>query len=115
LAVGYDGWDIHRNGNPNGPLFGDCIVFTGALQVPRREAADLAAEVGCTVMDSVTKKTSILVVGDQDLTRLTPGQIKSTKHRKAEALIQAGGNIRIIGESDFMALCRAEVISNSPR
>jgi len=53
--------------------------------------------------DGVTKKTTILVVGDQDL-RLTRGQAKSSKHRKAEALIASGGAIRIVGESDFMLM-----------
>jgi len=56
-----------RTGNPSGPLAGEVIVFTGALVMPRREAADLAARVGCDVADSVTKQTSLLVVGDQDI------------------------------------------------
>jgi DNA polymerase-3 subunit epsilon len=30
--------------------------------------------------------------------------VKSTKHRKAEELIQKGQNIRIIGESDFKSI-----------
>jgi DNA polymerase-3 subunit epsilon len=109
FPIGDDGLSLHGEGNPRGPLFGECLVFTGALAVPRREAADVAAELGCIVTDSVTKKTSILVVGDQDITRLATGQTKSTKHRKAEILIEAGNTIRIIGESDFMALCRLEM------
>jgi DNA polymerase-3 subunit epsilon len=52
-------------------------------------------------MDGITKKTTILVVGDQDL-RFTRGHEKSSKHRKAEALITSGAAIRIVGESDFM-------------
>ena len=99
---------ISLEGNPSGALFGQHLVFTGALQFPRREAAALAALIGCTVTDFVTKKTSILVVGDQDITRLSVGQTKSSKHRKAEALIEAGATIRIIGESDFMPLCSTE-------
>ncbi|CEG07686.1 DNA polymerase III subunit epsilon [Afipia felis] len=63
----------------------------------------MAAEVGCKVVDSVSKKTTILVVGDQDL-RLTKGQEKSTKHRKADLLIEEGTPIRIIRESDFMMM-----------
>lgn len=27
---------IEREGNPNGPLFGEVLVFTGALEIPRR-------------------------------------------------------------------------------
>jgi DNA polymerase-3 subunit epsilon len=92
-----------RNGNQDGPLYGETLVFTGSLHLPRSEAAALAAKAGCTIMDSVTKTTTILVVGDQDL-RFTRGQEKSSKHRKAEALIEKGALIRIVGESDFMLM-----------
>jgi len=34
---------ITRDGNPNGLFAGEVIVFTGALEIPRHEAADLAA------------------------------------------------------------------------
>lgn len=91
---------INRDGNPNGPLAGEVIVFTGSLDITRREAADLAASIGCTVADSVSKKTTVLVVGDMDVSRLA-GHDKSSKHRRAEELLTAGHNIRIIRESDF--------------
>ena len=93
---------ISRDGNPNGPLFGEVIVFTGSLDIPRREAADMAAEIGCAVGQSVTKKTTILVVGDQDVTMLA-GEIKSAKHRKAEKLVPITG-LRILRETDFREL-----------
>jgi DNA polymerase-3 subunit epsilon len=96
----------NRDGNPEGPLFGESVVFTGALTIPRREAADLAAEAGCEVCSSVTKATTLLVVGDQDVTRLA-GHEKSSKHRKAEALIEQGLPIRILRETDFRALVAA--------
>src|SRR4051794_6124806 len=65
-----------RVGAENGRLAGEVIVFTGFLSVHREEAASLAAAAGCAVADSITKKTTILVVCDQDL-RLTKGQEKS--------------------------------------
>lgn len=89
--------------NQDGPLTGEVIVFTGALQMPRRQAQEAAAALGCQPANGVTKKTTILVVGDQDLTR-TLGKEKSSKHQKAEALIEAGADIRIIGESDFLSM-----------
>lgn len=89
--------------NPEGDLFGEIIVFTGSLQIPRRDAAALAANVGCTVADGVTKKTTILVVGDNDVTKLA-GFSKSTKHRTAERLAAKGQPIRILRESDFQKL-----------
>lgn len=94
---------ITRDGNPDGPLAGEVIVFTGALEIPRREAADLAASVGCNVANSVTKKTTLLVVGDIDVTKLA-GHDKSSKHRKAEELVAAGHALRIIRETDFREL-----------
>ncbi len=48
----------------------------------------------------VTKHTTLLVVGDQDLRKLN-GQEKISKHRKAEQLIAKGQALRILGESDF--------------
>lgn len=91
--------------NPEGALYGEVLVFTGALEIPRREAADLAAAIGCQVASGVTKKTTILVVGDQDVKRLA-GHDKSSKHRKAEKLIEAGVPIRILKESDFKEFVR---------
>lgn len=84
-------------------MFGEVLVFTGSLQIPRREAASLASEIGCEVKNSVTQKTTILVVGDQDISKFS-GREKSSKHLKAEKLKDKGLNIRIIKESDFIAL-----------
>lgn len=94
---------INRDGNPEGELYGETLVFTGALEIPRREAADLAASIGCTVAAGVTKKTTLLVVGDQDISKLA-GREKSSKHIKAEQLIKKGQSIRILKESDFKEL-----------
>lgn len=94
---------IKRDGNPEGPLYGEVAVFTGSLSIPRREAANIAADAGCKVAPSVTKSTSLLVVGDQDIRRLV-GHKKSSKHRKAEDLISKGQPIRILRETDFRIL-----------
>jgi len=96
---------IKRDGNPEGAFFGEVLVFTGALEIPRREAADWAAAIGCQVASGVTKKTTMLVVGDQDIKKLA-GHEKSSKHRKAEDLISKGAPIRILKESDFKELVR---------
>jgi DNA polymerase-3 subunit epsilon len=93
-----------RDGNSEGPLHGEVLAFTGVLSMPRRDAADAASAAGCEVGSGVTKRTTLLVLGDQDIRRLA-GQEKSAKQRKAEELIKAGKRIRIIGESDFRHLC----------
>jgi len=92
-----------QDGNPEGPLFGEVLVFTGTLTTPRREAAGMAARIGCAVADGINKKTTLLVVGDQDVSKLA-GHEKSNKHRKAEELILKGQAIRIIRETDFREL-----------
>ncbi len=89
--------------NPDGPLFGNIIVFTGTLSISRQEAAKLATFASCKVEAGVTKHTSLLVVGNQDI-RVLAGAEKSAKHRKAEELIKKGQSIRIIGEGDFKRL-----------
>jgi DNA polymerase-3 subunit epsilon len=89
--------------NKDGPLFGEVVVFTGALSITRLEASRLAYSLGCDIDSGVTKKTTVLVVGDQDLRQLA-GYEKSSKHRKAEDLIRTGQPLRIVGEQDFFAM-----------
>ena len=98
---------IKQSGNPEGSLYGEKIVFTGALSIPRIEAAGYASKIGCNVLDSVTKKTTILVVGTQDSSKLA-GYEKSSKHRKAESLIEKGNSIKILIEKDFIDMCNSE-------
>ena len=105
---------IQRDGNPQGDLFGEIVVFTGALEQPRSETADSAANIGCQVAQNVTKKTTLLVVGDQDVSRLA-GHEKSSKHRKAEQLAADGYLIRIIRETDFKALVQSAQQEHGPR
>ncbi len=92
---------ISQEGNPEGPLAGEVIVFTGALSIPRTEAAMRAAQLGCEVRESVSAKTTMLVVGQQDLEKLG-GYTKSSKQRKAETLVRQGATISILSEADFM-------------
>ncbi|MBS4040477.1 MAG: 3'-5' exoribonuclease [Flavobacteriales bacterium] len=101
---------ISKDGNPDGSLFGEVLVFTGSLQISRIEASALASEIGCKVVNGVTKQTTLLVVGDQDLSKLG-GKEKSSKHIKAEELKKNGHNIRILKESDFIALYESHKIS----
>lgn len=98
---------IRQEGNPYGPLYGEVVVFTGRLVVSRHEAAAQAAEVGCSVQESVTKKTTILVVGVQNRSLLR-GYDKSSKHRKAEDLICRGASLQILSERDFHDFLLAE-------
>jgi DNA polymerase-3 subunit epsilon len=95
-----------RDGNPDGPLFGEVLVFTGALSMVRTQAARLAASAGCSVGDGVTRATTLLVVGDTDARHLA-GHERSSKHRKAEKMVRDGHALRILTETDFLALLHA--------
>lgn len=94
---------VHRDGCLEGALHGEVLVFTGALLETRQHSADRAAAAGARVDDGVTKHTTILVVGNQDI-RVLAGKTKSSKHLKAEALIDKGQQLRIITERDFLEM-----------
>lgn len=90
-------------GKGDGPLAGQVAVFTGSLSMSREKAAQLAAAAGITVAATVTLKTTLVIVGDQDLSNLA-GHTKSGKHRKAEEYIARGNAIRIVGEAEFLKI-----------
>lgn len=98
--------NIVQDGNPEGELYGETIVFTGTLFLERVDLSDLAADMGCNVRDNVTKETTLLVVGIQNTNSLKEGETKSGKHRKAEGYILKGQMIRILSEDDFLQLCK---------
>ena len=86
------------------PLFGRTVAFTGALEIPRREAMQAVVDCGGVAAKGVTRKTELLVAGFQDLTKLAQGQNESAKLRKAQELLAQGRAIEIVGESDFVRL-----------
>jgi DNA polymerase-3 subunit epsilon len=92
-------------GNQNGALYGHTACFTGKLNMSRADAATYAAGAGISVKAGVSKKITLLIVGDQDITLLA-GHTKSSKHRYAEELITQGQKIKILGESEFLNLIK---------
>lgn len=95
--------EIQDTINPEGPLYGEKIVFTGALSLTREIAAKKAAQAGCLVQKGITKKTTIVVVGDYEHKGLS-GHQKSAKHLKAEDYINKGIEMRIISENSFFKM-----------
>lgn len=82
------------------PLGGRSFVFTGKMAtLDRRSAQSRVIALGGTAPDSVNKQTTDLVVGDDK----SDGK-KSTKEKAAEKLIAAGAPLRIMSETDFLAL-----------
>jgi DNA polymerase-3 subunit epsilon len=89
--------------DPDHPLHGQVVVFTGALALRRQDAWERVAAVGATVEKGVTRRTTRLVVGDDftgdDLAAFTTG-----KAAKAVALRAAGQPIEVLTEADLTVL-----------
>lgn len=98
---------VKMEGDATGALFGQIAVFTGALSMSRTEAAKIASAAGIETKAGMSRKVTLLVVGDQDLGALAAGQTKSSKHRKAEEFVAQGCDIRILGETEFLTLVRS--------
>lgn len=96
--------NVKMPGHTQGTLFGQIAVFTGALSMSRTEAATIAARSGIETKSGMSRKVTLLIVGDQDLSLMATGQLKSSKHRKAEELIAQGCDIRIMAETEFLKL-----------
>ncbi|MBQ0112375.1 MAG: hypothetical protein KBT03_04515 [Bacteroidales bacterium] len=94
---------ISLEGAETGKWFGEVLVFTGELSVSRKQAAQIASEAGFEISAGVTKKTTFIVKGYQDSTKLNGKEI-SSKEQKALDLISKGHSITLLSESDFLSL-----------
>lgn len=89
--------------DPDHPLYGRVIVFTGALQSRTRQMAwDDVAKAGGIPELNVTKRTNILVLGDINPAVLAPGADLTGKAAKAFALQEKGQDIEVMMEDDFL-------------
>jgi DNA polymerase-3 subunit epsilon len=96
---------INADADPDHPLYGMGVTFTGALaSMTRADAQQLVANFGGQPLDSVSKKTNLLVFGEQDASKLRPGAKQSSKYEKAVSLRAAGAAIEVISEADFLTL-----------
>ncbi|MEG0273192.1 MAG: exonuclease domain-containing protein [Hydrogenoanaerobacterium sp.] len=87
---------------------GKNFVFTGTLlSMSRSNAHEIVALGGGTPQNSVTKATNYLVVGLQDY-RTLHGEL-SSKMKKAYCLKEAGQDIQVIVEDEFMAMIDDEL------
>ena len=92
----------HKN-----PLSGRHCVFTGRLErYKRREAMRIVAELGGVNERGVTRRTNVLILGNEEYRRAWGGGEcgKSRKHMKAERLVLAGQDIELIPENVFYDL-----------
>ncbi len=62
----------------------------------------MVAQVGGIPTDSVTTKTNVLVVGQQDY-KVVGESGMSSKQKKAMQLLEKGQDIEILSESEFLS------------
>jgi DNA polymerase-3 subunit epsilon len=89
--------------DPEHPLYGQVLVFTGALSIRRQDAWDAAARCGAAVEKTVTKRTTMLVVGD-GFTGSDPADFTTGKAGKAVQLRDKGQRIEVLTEADLVQL-----------
>lgn len=95
--------DPNLDADRDGPLFGRVVVFTGTLMsMTRQEAFTLTAHVGGIPEKNTTRRTNVLVVGDLNPAVLRPGEHVSGRARRAFELQDAGQDIEVMTEMDFL-------------
>lgn len=98
--------------DPAHPLFGHRIVFTGALGMTRAEAKSRAAARGAQPASSVTRATTLLVVGDgfvaSDLREGCGTGRVTSKARRALELRSAGYRVEVLSEGEFLQMLGGE-------
>jgi DNA ligase (NAD+) len=90
------------NGTIEGPLSGKSFVFTGKMVTfSRSEGETRVRALGGAVQSRVSRALSYLVVGDD---KSGP---KSSKEKDAEKAIAQGASLRVISESELLAMLKA--------
>jgi DNA polymerase-3 subunit epsilon len=93
---------VRRDPGGTGALSGQSIVMTGGFDMGKDALADAVANLGGQVRSTVSRKTTMLVLGVQDPATFA-GKAKSSKHLEAEAMIAAGHRLEIISEAELIA------------
>jgi DNA polymerase-3 subunit epsilon len=95
--------DVATDADPEHPLYGQVMVFTGALSIRRQDAWDAVARCGAAAEKSVNKRTTMLVVGD-GFTGHDPGEFYTGKAEKAVHWRAKGHRIEVLTEGDLVDL-----------
>lgn len=96
--------DTASDANPDHPLYGQTVAFTGGLiSMTRQTAMDAIARRGATAAKSVTRRTTLLVIGD-GFTGDDPSAFRTGKAAKASDLRVKGVGIEVLTESDLLEL-----------
>jgi len=88
--------------DPEGPLYGQRVAFTGGLSsMTRAEAAAKVLAAGGEPQAGVNKATNYLVIGTENGYTLDPRTATTAKFAKAEAFRAKGSPIEILDELTF--------------
>lgn len=88
----------------NNYFFGKSVCFTGKCSSgTRAELLQKIADIGGIPVGSVTSSTDVLVVGQQDYRVVGDGGM-SSKQEKAMRMIDAGKDIEIMSEAEFLRM-----------
>lgn len=86
------------------PLYNKKVVFTGTLdKMPRKAALQIVANLGGIPENSLNKHTNMLVIGNGEFVASVKNG-KTNKMKKAEDILQKGGDIQIMSEDVFFEL-----------
>jgi DNA polymerase-3 subunit epsilon len=106
--------DVHRRADPSHPLYGQVIVFTGALAIRRDDAWAAAASFGAMPEKGVSKRTTMLVVGDgfagDSVEQFQTGKAAKALHWQAK-----GHTIEVLTEGDFLEMLEEQGSSGTSR
>ena len=87
--------------NPKNPFYNKKVVITGIFPYDRNGIAELLRKNGADINTSITKKTNIVLLGDE------PGP---KKVEKLQELLQEGCDIKIINSEEFERMIQNEEI-----
>lgn len=103
-----------NNADSDHPLYGQSVVFTGGLgSMSRQEAWDAIASVGATPAKSLTRKTTVLVIGD-GFRGDNLADFQTRKARGALDLRAKGQSIEVLSEEDLLELLNSGSSNSAP-
>lgn len=93
--------------DPNHPLYGQTVAFTGGLMsMTRQDAMNAIAQHGAAGAKSVTRNTTLLVIGD-GFTGNDPSEFTTGKAVRAADLRAKGVSIEVLTEHELLELLGA--------
>lgn len=93
----------------NNYFYGKGVCFTGTFSFGvRKDLLQAIANIGATPMNSITKATNVLIVGQQDY-RIVGSEGMSAKQKKAMELIAKGQDLEIMSEREFLENFGSEI------